>query len=495
MSKKSMDQKQKEYFQSIRKKILKRLGNDKQVSPYEFDDDITDKQDRFNESTSIAHMVTRFMNSLVDPESPFQWFDFTEKNKDVFVELGVILIQRSSDNHQIYSQMKKLNTMTDFKIFIKDFNNVSLDEICKKNPQLEILTHDNFRRCMNSVTERVKIYNIANYKDTVQIIKDANTEVFIEIDKAKKALHNAGYNSSVPEYIEYYMDLIDHIVKVSIYLINYRGIVCNSYISQLSFDEFFDKMIDGAKAIKEKLREVLLKNKKFVNSDIKEKITRFAYYLERKAAYKESAETMNLLCDEIDSDPEKFDLDRNYLKYRYSFNRIRSSGKNSKVKKAKVLVTESERVTNYNQKIKSIKALMIFARDNFHNEIIDYNCRNVKALFREIYVIKTQSPVLKRTANTIVRDFESKKLFKKPGESYTNEERKILEQKTRFLDLKCTRGLLSALGMSSYYSKYCELRQIMWDTLLLSYSAIDEDYIYSVIRDIGNLFTDLLLIE
>lgn len=486
MSKKPMDQKQKEYFQSIRKRILKKLGYDKYVSP---------NDPEFNQYSNILHQVKNFIDSLADQESPFQFFDCTEENKDVFVELGIILIQRSSDNHQIYSQMKKLNTMTDFKIFIKDCNNVSLDEICKKNPQLKILTHDNFRRCMNAITECVKIYNIANYKDTVQIIKGANTEVFIEIDKAKKALHNAGYNISVPEYIEYYMDVIDHIVKVSIYMIYCRGISYNCPLTPLSFNKFFDKLIDGAKSIKEELRKALLKNKNLLHNDVKTKITRFAYYLERKAAYKESAKTMNLLCNEINRDPKKFDFEVRRFKYKKAFDRISNSAKNGDIRKAKVLVTESERVTDYNKKIKSIKDLMIFARDNFHNEIIDYNCRNVKALFREIYVIKTQSPVLKRTATTIVRNFEYGGLFKEPGESYTDKERKILGQKTRFLDLKCTRGLLSALGMSSYYSKYCELRQIMWDTLLLSYSAIDEDYIYSIIKCIGDLFTELLLVE
>ena len=494
MSKKSMNQKQKKYFQSIRKQILRKLGYEKYVPP---------NDPEFKQYSNILHQVKNFIDSLADQGSPFKWFDFTTENKKVFVKLCVSLINRPSKNHQIYMQMDDLSTKTDFQLFTRDFKSINIYDIYKNNPQFTPLIHATFRKIKEIITDITKVYRIKNYRETVKKLKYINNDILKRIENARNELYDANYFISLPMYMEEYMKLVDYIVNTFIYLIFFRCVLCDEDTTRISPEEVFDKLIDGTKKIQKKVKEVLdnLNNDRIIGKDGKsirntncdEKIIKFSYYLERKAVYKESSEIMELLCNEIKNNPEEFDLKSRQLNYIDEIKRTKASDKNYEAKTEKVLVAELKKVTNYKEKIKTIRKLMTFAKDDYQNAFIDYNYSGINALFREIYIIKTKHPTLKITATTIVRDFESEELFKEPKESYTDEELKIQEQKLRFLDLKFMRGIMVNYLPAHCYVKYCELKRMIWDTFLLSYSNIDDYYICRTVNYIGDGLINLLL--
>lgn len=491
-----MKKREQKYVASIRRKILKRLGYEKSVSYY-------DNEEAFNRYTSIVHQTENFAKELLDPNSEFRWFEFNEENEDIFVDMGIKLINRTSKHHKIYNRISKSSSNIDFRIFVKDFENIALDNICEKNPRLKKITSERFRALNAAVTNVVMLYNIQNYIETVIVLKNINNSVLRDINEARCDLYDAGYDIPISFYIEKYIDFVDHIVTASFYLINFRRSIHNYYISTIGIGEFFDKLIEGAKEIKEQVTNVLHEfNSNNINTSNMEtihdtycnnKIIKFSYYLKRKSVYKELEETMKCLCEEIEKNPKKFDFETSYERYRYKFNSIQDDSEKGAIRKAKLMVTEGKRVIGYSKKIESIRNLMIYARDNYQNEFLDGGCFSFQALFREIYVIKTKSPVFKRTANTILREFEFAKLFKKLGKAYTDKEKNLLEQKIRFLDLKFMRGLMVSFDLAPYYAKYCELKRIMWDTFLLCYGLIDDGYICQVINYIGDSFINLLL--
>lgn len=98
------------YVASIRRKILKRLGYEKSVSYY-------DNEEAFNRYTSIVHQTENFAKELLDPNSEFRWFEFNEENEDIFVDMGIKLINRTSKHHKIYNRISKSSSNIDFRIF------------------------------------------------------------------------------------------------------------------------------------------------------------------------------------------------------------------------------------------------------------------------------------------------------------------------------------------------------------------------------------------
>lgn len=215
------------------------------------------------------------------------------------------------------------------------------------------------------------------------------------------------------------------------------------------------------------------------NYSIDDHIRRFVYYMERKAIYKEMNDTRKCLENEIHKNPDAFSFEVFYNKTR---KQMKKASNNSE-KYSKMFTTEAERVTNYDEKLQSIKGLLNIESNN--SNIYYLYSVTYKLFFKEIYSIKTLSPVYHESANTIVKDFltygcdwkSDGKLQLTGIEHASNRDifnaKRKHRQRLRFLDAKFARAFFVNYYNPAVYKTYCEIMETVENAILMTYSAID----------------------
>lgn len=93
----------------IRNEIRKYLGFPKEP------DKNTASDEEINRFRSITLQIKYFLDNILDPDSPLNWFNVKKMTEENFIKLAAFFINRSEKNRNIYQQMKKSKTILDYK--------------------------------------------------------------------------------------------------------------------------------------------------------------------------------------------------------------------------------------------------------------------------------------------------------------------------------------------------------------------------------------------
>lgn len=514
-------------FDWIRKGILEEFGYTKYVSAYD------ENEERFNNYTNIQHKISRFIDVVNSPDSGFLTVGF---NNEELIKIGTKIIGFKEENEpMIYNKIKNHShdINLDFLLDVKEdidltipniplnrllaINFFEVDEKYEKYERyyvnmdhydeaihklIQILKHD--------ITDKYKNYNLLEYGynniKAIKSILDASLEYILEF---KIKCYRLGYYDVSPCYILNYIDLIDHTIAAAVYLIQFRTSIHVPGLKFVDRKDFFDKILHGIKKIEVSVKDFLNNLKKdpreILNIDkYNEKIKILSNYLKYKEIYSECILTNDALQKEVKESFESFDEFEKYFKYYTKFNKTKTDTEKGKIKKAKILITEGERTTEYIDKTDTIRKFRRILCDKYENNFIDYTVHDIKILFEEIYIRKIKSPILDRTASSIIKSLETSDILR--PYKFNPETNELLEkvsdinnfsileqQKIRFLDLKIWRGVCCSYLGPNYYYQYCTLRNDMWKIFLMVFEAENECQIYKILHYIGSLFTDLLL--
>lgn len=505
----------------IRNEIRKYLGFPKEPDKTS----VTVSDEEINEFRSITIQIDRFLENVLDSDSPLNWFNVETMTEEKFIQLAAIFINRSKQSRNIYQQMKKIRSTTDYKALVYGDMNVTVSDNIYADYKY-FLYHpeelDNSVYISPSDKYKCKIAKAysSHIQNAIDFYKPGVFDWYNHLLLMIKYTDNYYFKETLPSidsendefglvnslFIELYADLICDIVNnslISWIYCNIRFTDSDAVDDRESPEEIFNAILHEVKNISTNVKSYVnrISSCSYNNYTINDYMMRFVNYMERKAIYKEMAETRGYLMKEIQENPDKFSFDTFYYKTRQ---KLRNASDN-KQKYSKIFITEDERVTDFDGKIQSIKELLKIAESNsnlYYLYTVTY-----KLFFQEIYSIKTNSPVFHESANTIIKDFlaygcdwkSDRKLQISGIEDASNVEifnaKRHHRQRLRFLDAKFARAFLVSYYDPGVYKIYCEIIETVENTILMTYSAIDTFKIYYLLHFIVEEYIDFLLFK
>ena len=481
--------------------------------------------EEINRFRSITLQIDHFLQNVLDPDSPLNWFNVEKMTEEQFIQLAAFFINRSEQSRNIYQQLKKIRSTTDYKALVYGDTNVTVSDNIYSDYKY-FLYHpeelDNSIYISPSDKYKCKIAKAysSHIQNAIDFYKPGIFNWYNQLLFMIKCTDNIYFKETLPAdnsendefglvnslFIELYADLICDIVNNSLISWVYCNITFDDredVNDRKSPEEIFIFILDEVKRISTNVKSYLniMSLNSHSNYSIDDHIRRFVYYMERKAIYKEMNDTRKCLENEIYKNPDAFSFEVFYNKTR---KQMKKASNNSE-KYSKMFTTEAERVTNYDEKLQSIKELLDIASNN--SNIYYLYSVTYKLFFKEIYIIKTLSPVSHESANTIVKDFltygcdwKSDGKLQLTGIDHAsnrdifNAKRKH-RQRLRFLDAKFARAFFVNYYNPAVYKTYCEIMETVENAILMTYSAIDTFKIYYLLHFVVEEYIDFLLFK
>ena len=460
----------------IRNEIRKYLGFPKEP------DKNTASDEEINRFRSITLQIKYFLDHIVDPDSPLNWFNVKKMTEENFIKLAAFFINRSEKNRNIYQQMKKLKTILDykslyydrFKMTISDSLYADYRSLIHSRKEIDnsmYISRDFYTKIRNlfgyfyflEIAIDIHKPNQRNwYTQYVSLYKYINDCFFREIetiDITKTDTHELSERT----FIEFYTDFICNMINISLFSGVYSYTTFRHELNiypPLRHEDAFAIILKETKKIKNDIAFFIERSKPRKDLDFNDYIISYVFYLERNAIYKELSLTRELLLSEIIKNPDDFSFDVFYKKVRKKLFKLNFKSE----KHAKFFISEYDRITDYPQKRQSIDDLLNIAKKN--NNIYTLFTATYKLFFREIYHIKTISPAVNESAKTILQDFLTygcdwkgdKELSTLGADNYTIfKAKRHLRQRIRFMDAKFTRAYIVNYYDHELYNSYCDI--------------------------------------
>lgn len=510
--------------------------------------------------TSIDKKIKRFLDNLPNLSYFFVKFDFLELSEDDIIRLAELFICRPDHLKGIYKEIRDVcNSVYDFKGLIYSesgyeknediyadykslvFNSQSLDEcVCISDYEKNRIWKARwlFLEIIN-ITREYNIFNENVRLVAINQIKYINTLFFDEI-KVYQDEEKDQYDLCKELSIELYMDFVETIVRVSLmYYVPAYVRSGGEMPSERNLHDAYNFVINKLNCIENNINLILQDSikiskdgSKSINKELcqenititfEDQIKRFVYYIERCSKYNEASLTMDSLQKETDDDSQKFD-------YNASLERIIRRFKNkpfSLEQLQRYRDKDGKRKVNYTSKedpeiIKSLAdakkfkytaddttqkgrvfKLLVNAENNNNTELLYCSQRTV--VYRELYVRKNPSILLKESATKIINDLSIEsydwesyyRFLTGKSDNITNYDIFRAKRKCRrqlnFLDQKFIRGFFYDNNMVEEYNDYIEITRKIHAILLNSYLFFDYNLIFSVLCCIADCFLDVLL--
>ena len=475
----------------IRKGILNGLGYSESV----YDDD-----QEFNEYTGLQHQIKNFLDEITKSNSEFQWFGFTE---DDYIKMGIRIIKAKRSKGQFYDSIKKYNPEISFDFLLDPVSDYDIGVKYRQenyDAYLAIINH--IHRIKNNVNNAFKDYNLmeSNFYEEINGFIELLDTISEKIIARKADFYNAGYYDFSPCFIDTYIDLVNQFVKSMVHLIKVSSIMqARAFPFIENKKDYMDRLLYVLDVIDHKVDECLKEPDSYFETDndtmksvkdYNEKIRALSNYIKCKALYHEYQKTIDVLQEEMEKKPQKFDVIETVRSKK--FRCFKTNDDQGKIKKARYLVTQGSREDAYFKRIADIKTLLRFAKENYGNDFIDLYVLNSNIIYKEIYKFKSKSPIFKRNATTIMKEFTDGKLFAQNDLKNFCDLPLLTQQKLRFLDMKFFRCYVCTNFSTEYYKLFCNIISKMWEILLKSFRAVNEYQIYETIKFTGTLFAKLI---
>ena len=466
-----------------------------------------------DKNRSTNKQIDNFIQYCSEENSPFKPF-LEMMDEKQFCELAINFLTRDGKERLLYDNLTNLNSATDFKnlLFKLSPAEMQIDDIFSKYPVIQKLTSINFIGYMDEITqEYLHIFKSISftYEDVLDLL-DINDECFSRYVKLDSYCEENGMRLKSAFFLEGYMEFVAHIVLSTFFVLSVHSSLMSYKVIDSYNDEIKIKQQKVQKELKQKMDILLIGMediKKFTKSEILKRnlnyvkddqiLQKIAYHFQRKTRYQELNKHMEILSQEIEKSPEKFDA--------VSVNLELSKKQEKYIKKApnlttkdmaclmRSIFTEGKPDAKFGDKFERLAELLIFARDIACNHFT--NPYLVPAIYREIYIIKSKSPILNVQANNIVSNLISSKENYKI-ENYINSNGFInkmkIYQEFRFLDCCFLRGYMSLMNLSHIYDSYRQLLCKIWDIILDVYQVADEFKAIELLYNISEKYIKLL---
>ena len=477
--------------------------------------------EKLNEFRSITLQIEHLIKNFNDSDSPLKWFNVEKMTEENFIELAAYLINRPKTSRNIYQQMKELKSVLDYKsLYYGNFGIIISDSLYADYRSLASLRRElenskyisaevyiKIRKTMGiySYTKFLEIITndsskdwYANYVSYIKYLNDRYLYDLAEINP------NYSYSHGLVEwtFVELYADLIINFINSSLF----TGIFCYTTFSYeldtpvpLKADDVFTAILLETEKIKNDVVDLVKGTKIGQELNGSDYIIPFVFSLEREAVNKESALIRKCLLEEIQKMPDDFSFNVFYQKVRKKLFNAKICTK----KYSKIFDTELNRVSEKKKKRKSIVSLLELARSNNNNYF--FYTYTYKLFYREIYNIKTKSPINNESANTILKelleygcDWKSDRELSLLGADETDDyavfqAKRRQRQRLRFLDAKFIRSFIVNYYNPDLYEKYCRIIQNIEESILLAYKTIDYYNVINILHYIGDRYTDRIL--
>ncbi|MEE3325285.1 MAG: hypothetical protein VZR33_08125 [Methanosphaera sp.] len=479
------------------------------------------KKNLLSDKKSLNNNIDRIMSFFIDDESPFKSFDLNRITVNDFCNFVLALRKKIKSDRRFYYNIEQSNFISDFSDIYKYFVDYSskfkvIENIIYTSIE-ELLGLSNSWESDTSESEDCFTFEFGNYSkyfnkaiECFNTFSRNNYKVIDELKKLPTAFHDKMIMDSVNIAIiggddikflfqlNLYTKFVYGIVILSIFYIVNVGNTPSFNMDTRKIDDYKRMVRENKPLVCEYLKRLkkgceemleMVKKEEGTIADRGDKYIRnYLFWLSKKQIFDCGKKIRDQLSEEIEC--ELSDNTKNGQNYFDNFNGCEQIVEKYNKKRQKIdngiiqtwilreINTLNTNTRDYDERIEALNTLFEFSTKKCRNYYVLDNISFIRYTFAEIYEIKSESPITKHNAKSIITKGNNN--FSVSNEYIPDVDKEYFDKLSvyscdaMFLDCCILRGIMTTNSKAYAFKYFSEIIDTVCETIL-SIINIDGD--------------------